>query len=633
MLTLLFSSLLEAMRGSNQVFRGLSLLFAAGQATLLVLIYRQLGHVTPRLSTLALAAAGLVAAESLIGDFVRLRTRAFTVTLLLPVVLAVMDFVSGVRGAPSSATVLQQTTPTVQVILAFCIVNVVVHALYAVWPAPTSDRQLSGMANTRPSSLWAIWLAQGLVLGGFAAALIWARQHAHLGDVFLKTAIDAAYLPLHDYLEEIYPSYLIAMALFSFSGMQASREWVWKARCSIFAAFYATLLLDMLFVWNDGVFRWWTPVVAIFPLVMLAVHLWYLRQHREWFSEEVGEGPDGWVAVDLLLGPLMLLRTLLWRRRASFARGVAASGTFQVLPRDPTVAPGYPDHDFFRRGQPRPVQIRFSNERSGDDAAADVRGAALRLSTSERSPFDLLLSTGAYGAAENIVEHALITMAGILGRPGHRRLASVQQFREGGIAALRRAPESFATLSYHSKSVRFWVGSKNERYLVRYRLVPADRTQQETGLPISRADFVDRRRSPTERRPMDYLRRELKMRLEGHDGTREAHFRLQGQFHSTRYGDGDDWYNPATDWNADQYPWIDLAELILDSVLPDDQAEALSFNSDNAPFSLGTPISQGIFDHRSIADSERRVMRRAHELRRWMGTALGLPTTNPKPVD
>jgi arachidonate 5-lipoxygenase len=327
-----------------------------------------------------------------------------------------------------------------------------------------------------------------------------------------------------------------------------------------------------------------------------------------------------------------MLHTLFSRRRATHARGVAAHGTLRVLPK--LDAELYPEHDFFCPGATFQIQARFSNERSSDDAEVDARGAALRLSTSDRSPFDLLLSTGAFSAAENIVEYGLITVASRLGRFGRRWLAKNRKYLEGGIAGLRRAPESYAKLWYHSQAARFWVATNNERYLVRYRLIPKiddpQAEQVEIVTPLTRGDFIDRGRRADERRPTDYLRRELKMLLEG---DRSAPLILQAQFHKILPGDGVYWYNPGADWNEASHPWIPLAEIVLEDTLSDEEAEQLAFNPNNTPASLGTPVATGFFDYRSIADSQRRVLRRVQSLRQWMTTTFGLPASTPDPVE
>ena len=48
-------------------------------------------------------------------------------------------------------------------------------------------------------------------------------------------------------------------------------------------------------------------------------------------------------------------------------------------------------------------------------------------------------------------------------------------------------------------------------------------------------------------------------------------------------------------------------------------------NPANRPPSLGAPPSDGIFDPRSVADSEWRVVTKLQRLRLWMYRTMGLP--------
>lgn len=334
----------SALRASDRTHRVTWLLVLAGYVALAAMLAR--GAPAQTIAKLSLV---VFAVDSLLGDIERLRARAFCLLLLFPAVLAVMDALS-----PSSSHSIDDEPLAIRIFLGVMVTCVVIHALYAVWPMEAAARRLSGSANTRPSALWVLWLFQGLGYLAVAGSLIWAHRRG--ASVSLEGMIDPAYRHLFADLDEIFPAFVAAVGLFSFTGMQSSREWVWKAHCAIFASFYAALLLCGLLVWSSDLFRSWTPALAVPALILLGVHLWFYYSRREWFSEEVGEGPDGWVLMDLVLGPLLMVRTLISRRRAMHARGVAAHGTMRVLPR---AEAGYPEHDFFQAtDQPFTVQIR-----------------------------------------------------------------------------------------------------------------------------------------------------------------------------------------------------------------------------------------------------------------------------------
>jgi hypothetical protein len=612
LVTLCLYSLFEALRARDGIQRSLSLAGAALYAAVAWLDQRP----GVELAVVAELTLFLLVLDTAIGGIERVRGWLFAMVIGWPAVFVVTEPM-GMRllrhrmAAESLAThqllsaKILERRPATLALLAFVTFALLAHALYAVWPTDPTARRLSGTANTRPSSLWVLWLGQGLLFLGAAVLLLYVHSSDTAGMVTgMKDT--PGYLALFEEVKDLYPAMFVAMALLSFSGMQSSREWVWKALCGIFCVFYLATWLTMLLVWTSALFKMWVMALYAPVIVLFWVHARYLWGYREWFSEEVGEGPDGWILVDLVMGPYMMYRTLLTGRRCFHAMGVAAWGRLTVLPRGEAAKgePAYPDHDFFVPGATFDVTIRFSNERARDDAAADARGAALRISARDGRRFDLMLGTGAYSAAEHVLDQGIITFANALGRVGRRWLARERQYLEGGIAALRRAPHSYTQLVYHSQTVRFWVGGDDERYLVRYRLVK---------WPL-----------PAERRPTDYLRRELKLRLEG---ARSESFRLQAQFHRVGLGDGVAFYNPAADWKttSHEHPWIDLAEITLEDVLSDEDAEKLLHDPDSAPQSLGTPIARSPLDYRSIADSERRVLRRVELLRRWRNEAFGMP--------
>jgi hypothetical protein len=146
---------------------------------------------------------------------------------------------------------------------------------------------------------------------------------------------------------------------------------------------------------------------------------------------------------------------------------------------------------------------------------------------------------------------------------------------------------------------------------------------KEAGIPDAkrRLQIWNRARSPGDTRPHDYLRRELKQRVEAGP----ARFLFQAQFHLPERGDTLDWYNAGVDWPALAHPWHDVALVELTRPLADADTERLRFNTANHPATLGVPIATGWTDFRSMADSERRILRRLQGLRYWLYENLGLP--------
>ena len=74
-----------------------------------------------------------------------------------------------------------------------------------------------------------------------------------------------------------------------------------------------------------------------------------------------------------------------------------------------------------------------------------------------------------------------------------------------------------------------------------------------------RMEIWKRGRSPGDERPKDYLRREMKQRVEAG----AARFLFQAQFHLPAPGDTLDWYNAGVDWPVLSHPWHDIAIVTL----------------------------------------------------------------------
>jgi hypothetical protein len=355
----------------------------------------------------------------------------------------------------------------------------------------------------------------------------------------------------------------------------------------------------------------------------------------------------------------------LYRRRSTHLAGVGARGEFKIVE-----SSNYPKNHFFNldKGQaPKklPVQVRFATLSGDDDASLDIRGCAIRLSNHVEvaSPFDMLLNSGTNVAALHITAFGFAVFTRFLGaRLFKWFIRGSRLSREALIVGRRRAPEFFSLVHYYSQTVRYWVDDGDKRWLVRYRIVPLDEDlrKNESGLPSDQdADQIwSRDRLKDEHRPSNYLREELKRRLTAGSPIQLV---FQGQFHLPTSGDTLDWYNGGVDWplfctNAEcakaqcanpecargqcaspddakgpcthqkkAHEWRDIAQLTLTSPLSDEEAEWLRFNPANHPPSLGIPVATGMFDYRSLADSERRVIARLQEVRMLMYRIIGLP--------
>jgi hypothetical protein len=511
-------------------------------------------------------------------------------------------------------------------------------------------RRLSGMADTRPPQLWVIWVIQGVAFLA-AAGVVW--RLSIYGYLLESTAPDRSsptiqHGALLDSIDELAWPFYLAIGLFSFLGTRASRQWSWRSFCRIFAILYVVWFLVFLFIWDSAVFKTWVLLLWVPILGGAVIHGAYCFKTDIWFAEEVGEGPDGWIISDLLIGSLLLLQTLLTRRRSHYPRGAAVRGRFEPVPAKTVVptesdprsstsggffedeAPPDPPEDTESHQQRFEVVVRFSTN-GPDDAGVASRGAALQLVNWRRERFDLMLNTGAFMGANNLVEFTLVHLAQSLGSRAYSWLMRRwPRLREAAVAGLRRAPSCYSHLIYYSQTVRFWSTGDDDRLLVRYRLVPLPKEAIDSCPGVKKdQELVSLRRAEGEWRPPDYLKQVLKRRIE----SKRLKMQLEAQFHDPENGTGVEWFSPSVDWSPQTHAWIKLGEVVLERALPDSEAEAMCFNPAITPASLGTPVSPHVLDPRSIADAERRVHRRVQETRTWLTKVLGHPRLRTMPQD
>lgn len=481
-------------------------------------------------------------------------------------------------------------------------------------------RRLSGSASTLPPGLWLLWVAQGTLFMVGGALLMLAPESV----LAWTTKLSPLSIPgMATHLRLIGPM-MFGLGMFSWSAMRAEQEWLWRTYAASTSLFLGLCLLTLVFGWQSDLFERWAGLsLGAAALLLIAANQSLQGPRHEWYAEDTGHGPDGWVLMDLLTGPMFAVQSLFSGRRGSHLVGTAAAGTFEYVE-----TAGVPANDFFKRGLFRPAVVRFSSVTWRDQAAMDVRGCALRLApVGQPSPFDMGMNTGVVSPAANVVEFGVFVLSKWLPLAFARAVMNASwRKREDALIGMRRAPECYSMLRYHSQTVRLWVDRKDVRHLVRYRMVPADLPDgaDESGLPDTH-DYKrlwDRKRRPDEARPTDYLTRELQKRLHG-DGT--VRMKFQAQFHTPEPGDGVEWFNSTAEWPEAAHPWLTIGDVVLERWLPDEEAERLQFNSGRHPASLSVPIAPDARDYRSLADSERRVIARLAALRRWRDGAFGLP--------
>jgi hypothetical protein len=298
-----------------------------------------------------------------------------------------------------------------------------------------------------------------------------------------------------------------------------------------------------------------------------------------------------------LHGWLLLFRTLFVRRarrtrqRPTHATGIAARGEATL------VASGRPPHDVLAAGRALSATIRHANLRFDDDAAVDIRGAGLRISDGDRVLLDMPMNTGRVSAFWDTDSFVAFVRASAKGTK-----EALQLFLDknpsawpGTIGGLCRAPESYCGLEYCSQLVYRYRASDGGEWIVRYRLIPQDRDGQGGLVGTDAEQPWESSRLPSEVRPKDYLRKELRERV----SRGEARYRFQGQFR--RPGEDPSIYHSGLEWDAADHPWQDIATITLRSMLSDAETAALGLALANNPASLGILEPVGPADYNSLA--------------------------------
>lgn len=510
----------------------------------------------------------------------------------------------------------------------------------------------SGVAGTKPPATFFSWLVQFAILLFIGVSQLLVTQGSLLdlssggyqpGEVF-----DAEYQLIHAqwHLAGIAT---LALAITTIFAMHSQREHIWRGFAFFGMVAFGVVSLVLLFVVNNE--RYQEDALWLFAagVALVLLNRWIRRHPSTWSTDDSRSDIETWTLLDLVAGPLMAVSVMLTRRRSSHLLGAGARGTFRVADREaersfpdattytldaPAPEPDdkaeitYPKHDFFKPGDEMKIQARFANLTQLDDASLDVRGFSIKFSEHRtESPFDLLMNTGAFCPAYNLLTFASFVASKFL-PVSISRLGVKNNLiaREGGVAGLRRAPDSFAHLYYHSQIVRHWIDEEGMRYLVRYRCIPED-AGPESGLP-SEDDAQKiwlRERLPDEDRPGGYLRDEICERIESGGVT----MRLQAQFRRPRKGDSEDWYNASVEWDEPLCPWVDLGTLELDEVLSEADTELLQFDPSNHPMTLGIPRSGSPLDYRSMGDSEARVVHTLQRFRVWVMGIFGPPSSAP----
>ncbi|XP_078613312.1 allene oxide synthase-lipoxygenase protein-like [Branchiostoma floridae x Branchiostoma japonicum] len=296
-------------------------------------------------------------------------------------------------------------------------------------------------------------------------------------------------------------------------------------------------------------------------------------------------------------------------RRAFHAPGIGASGFAVVVDNVK-----FPETDFFRPRTVFPVRLRHSNCWSADDAAADIRGVAIKFGdTDGDSCFELFMDTGTMAPFWDIpsYEEYVTAMKG-----GPEKLqewcwkAPMNYYTL--VDGLRRAPDSYFQLVYSSQTCFAFKAKDNVPRYAKFRMIPTN-SEPESGLlslDEQRQAWITARLSEEER-PQNYLRLEYAERLV----KSSIHYRLQLQLHTKKASDTANTCNPHRCWAPVDHPWYNVADVIITTLLTDNVTARTSFHVANLPPCLSLIEPESMYDYNSINYIRAKVYPAAHAAR------------------
>ena len=292
---------------------------------------------------------------------------------------------------------------------------------------------------------------------------------------------------------------------------------------------------------------------------------------------------------------LTIAASFMLRKRMSHNNGLVASGRLRIVDN-----PRFPAHDFLVPGRQMKCRLRHASVSYDDDTIIQVRSASLKFADSrEDSPLDLEMNTGTislFWTARNFFEFAFDRQMkeGLAFRDFYRK------YPRGLLAAkegIRKSPSSFADLKYHSQCTQAFTGKDGVRRYCRFRLIP-DPEVPETGLmrPEELENLWVEVVAPGETRSPHYLKREFAERL----ARGPVRYRLQMQLHTPTQQDSEELFNCNVAWDEASHPYVDVAEVEVDTLLPHEESEWMVFSVGHHPPSLALLPAKSLDDYNSV---------------------------------
>ncbi|PCJ19711.1 MAG: hypothetical protein COB04_05225 [Gammaproteobacteria bacterium] len=295
--------------------------------------------------------------------------------------------------------------------------------------------------------------------------------------------------------------------------------------------------------------------------------------------------------------------------RATHTWGTASRGHLLI-----NESPDFPRHAFFQAGKRFPVQIRHATLSGEDDAVKDLRSGSIKFShQSTDSPLDLIMNTGELGVFWNLKSFIAFTWASGRGEKGIQKYCEKYPLGyRGAQDSVRRAPDSFLQLRYHSKLPFYFHTEDGQKLLVKFRLGPFD-DLPDSGLVTGQDhhDMWKQKRLEDETRPLDYLRQEYIARIQ----QQPLKYRLSMQLHTLVKGESKEIYNSAKAWSEDNHPWIEVGVATMTESLSFEEAELLTYRVNHMPPSISLIPATSLTDYNSLAYARSKVYKYVQGLR------------------
>lgn len=272
--------------------------------------------------------------------------------------------------------------------------------------------------------------------------------------------------------------------------------------------------------------------------------------------------------------------TLKVKARYFHRIGVSGKGHMKIYDK----IKGFPLHKIFHPGKSYPVIIRHSNSLSADDdARIDARGAAFRILSdgpaSHRPLYDLTLKTGNAFYARTIAHFANWLICGLSAR--EEFVKRVPHVREAVWNSLRNA-DSYAKLHYYSNFCRLIRFTDQQEMYTKFRLRPYDNSISEDLGKVEPIGILPPEtgaipRDENDKRPLLFLADDFRQRVHSPGGVRYV-FQIQLRPVPDDEATREIVLDCTKPWDENEFPYIDVGEININQILPEEETEKLDFN-------------------------------------------------------